>query len=93
MNKTEELTAGCIGEWFYDQRGSDPDKKIYCWVMDESDYREYKKLTGIEAIRRIETCAGASYAVPSEKLPGKQPRVRISDKPLRGDSERGSAPR
>jgi hypothetical protein len=68
MNRTDELTAGCVSEWFYDYRGSEPNKKIRCWVMDETAYREYRKLTGTEAIRRIETCAGASYAVPVKHL-------------------------
>ena len=66
MDKIRKLTEGCIKEWFYDYKGPDPGRKILCRIMDELTYREYKKLTGIEAIRRFETCAGANYAVPAE---------------------------
>lgn len=64
MDKIKRLTEGCIEEWFYDYSGSG--KKVLCRVMDEAAYREYRKLRGVEAIRRIETCAGANYAVPVE---------------------------
>lgn len=67
-DEVRELTKDCIKEWFYDYHGTDPGRKIFCWIMDEKTYGKYKKLTGCDgrdsAIRRFETCAGANYAVP-----------------------------